>query len=285
MKKMLIFISLLVAILVSGCGGGSSLSKEASAVKELQKTIDSNLKIMENSTNAVDSARQLFSNIYNLFSAIHEVDDQLAAESNKLNEKLKLAKTQAVLGLINTGNKNIFDMPKSGNKAQKEIEAVAEEIKKFNEKHREYYATAGKFHESIHQVLEALEDKYPNYDIRSDFAETAIRMSRENNFAKVDFSKIDTGIYIAPIQYNAVKNDDLNNSSTSFNHQNAIEYLIIGEAVQMRTGPGTNYDSIGVFRKAERVRLASIKKPTKSTWVKVQRANGQIGWVFGKFLI
>lgn len=51
----------------------------------------------------------------------------------------------------------------------------------------------------------------------------------------------------------------------------------------MRAGPGTNYDIIGVFQKGEKVKEVDIQMSTKSTWVKVQRANGQVGWVSGKF--
>lgn len=54
---------------------------------------------------------------------------------------------------------------------------------------------------------------------------------------------------------------------------------VIGTEVRVRSGPGTQYEIIGEFAYGEAVTVLEIQ----SEWNKVQRNNGQVGWIKGQY--
>lgn len=62
--------------------------------------------------------------------------------------------------------------------------------------------------------------------------------------------------------------------------------LINATSVLMRVGPGTNHEKMASFTKGEPVDIYSQhgNSNEQDPWYKVKRSNGQVGWVYGKFL-
>ena len=54
---------------------------------------------------------------------------------------------------------------------------------------------------------------------------------------------------------------------------------ITGSDVNMRLGPGKQYDVIGVFNKGELVTELDHEMSKNTSWAKVRRSNGTVGWV------
>lgn len=63
------------------------------------------------------------------------------------------------------------------------------------------------------------------------------------------------------------------------NQSNIKTGIITGTEVRIRSGAGTNTEILGYFEKGEQVTVLEIQEK----WTKVQRANGQIGWVSNDF--
>ena len=74
-----------------------------------------------------------------------------------------------------------------------------------------------------------------------------------------------------------IKNITNTNGSNQTNIRNGI---ITGTEVRMRNGAGVNTEILGYFEKGERVTVLEIQEK----WTKVERTNGQIGWVSNDFL-
>lgn len=68
------------------------------------------------------------------------------------------------------------------------------------------------------------------------------------------------------------------NTNTS-NQSNIRSGIITGTEVRMRSGAGVNTEILGYFEKGEKVNILEIQEK----WTKVQRSNGQIGWVSNDF--
>jgi hypothetical protein len=61
-----------------------------------------------------------------------------------------------------------------------------------------------------------------------------------------------------------------------------MRHRITGTDVNMRSGPGRNYDVIGSFDKGEIV-VEIEYELSKDSWAKVRRRNGKTGWVSGRY--
>ena len=78
-------------------------------------------------------------------------------------------------------------------------------------------------------------------------------------------------------------NSELNKNTTSnvniSGQSNIRTGIITGTEVRIRSGAGTNTDILGYFEKGEQVTILEVQEK----WSKVQRSNGQIGWVSNDF--
>lgn len=78
-------------------------------------------------------------------------------------------------------------------------------------------------------------------------------------------------------------NSELNKNTTSnvniSGQSNIRTGIITGTEVRIRSGTGTNTDILGYFEKGEQVTILEVQEK----WSKVQRSNGQIGWVSNDF--
>ena len=70
-------------------------------------------------------------------------------------------------------------------------------------------------------------------------------------------------------------------SSNSNNTSNNKDNLIATVTLNLRSGPSTSYNSIGVVYKNEKV---SVLEYTKNNWCKVKLSNGKIGYCAGWYL-
>ena len=78
------------------------------------------------------------------------------------------------------------------------------------------------------------------------------------------------------------KNQAMNNANntTSLPFEPKIKGYIAGTDVFMRSGPGKQYKTEGVFAKGEYVEVMD----ERAEWAKVQTTNGKIAWVFKQYL-
>ena len=70
-------------------------------------------------------------------------------------------------------------------------------------------------------------------------------------------------------------------SASSSNGANTVKPVersgvIMGTDVNVRKGPGTNFDVIGTYKEGEKVQFLQVEK---NGWVEVKRENGKNGWV------
>ena len=70
-----------------------------------------------------------------------------------------------------------------------------------------------------------------------------------------------------------------NSGGMGFVPHGTLNYRITGTDVNMRSGPGKNYDVIDVFDKGEIVTGFDNEISKTAAWVKVKRSNGKVGWV------